>query len=390
MSKPLIPASLSRSVSIALLYAIEGFSRAILIAVLPVQALAILGDTLRVSVLIFAVSVVGIFFNFALPWLVFRIGRPLVFALGAAAAFAAQPLFYWGTFEALVAGFVLQAAATAAIEIALNLYVMEIVRRQDMGIFEPMRVFLVGTIWVAGPVLGPYLKTTIGPGLPFGIAAALVALLYVVYVFVRPPEKNAPAAGKKPPLPTAYIGRFLRQPRLRLAWLLALVRNCLWNVIFYYAPLYAVTYGLGEVMGGAIISMGTASLFLIPLWGWIAQRKGYRRMLMGAYLAAGAFNAAMIVFAGAPAFGAALLVLSGFAGSIIDAAGNAHFLRAVHAYERAQMAAVYTTHRPIAQFTPPGVSALVLMAFELPAVFFVLGLSLVVAAYYTRYLPKRF
>jgi MFS family permease len=378
-------------VALAALFAAESLGRALLIAVLPVQALGLLGDAQRVSVLFFLVSVFGLFFSFGVPWLVFRLGRPQVFALGSAAALLAQPLFYTETLSGLALGLSLQVVATACVEIPLNLYVLEFVRRQAMGRFEPVRVFFVGAVWAVGPVLGPYLKTAVAPGLPFAVAGAFALVLYAFFRLVGPKVSGgARARPKPPPNPVAYLGRFLAQPRLRLAWLLAFGRNCLWNVLFVYAPLYAVTSGLGEVAGGAIISAGTASLFLVPFWGWLARRHGFRRMLIGAFLAAGAFNIAMIAVAQIPALGAVLLVLSAYMGGVIDACGNAHYLRAVHAHERSEMTAVFTTHRHLAHLAPPGAFALVLAAFELPAVFVVLGVGLLATAHYARYLPKRF
>jgi hypothetical protein len=64
-------------------------------------------------------------------------------------------------------------------------------------------------------------------------------------------------------------------------------------------------------------------------------------------------------------------------------------MRAVHPYERAQMAAVYRTYLDFSELTPPMVYSVVLAFFGLGSVFATLGiLAAVCAAISWRYLPK--
>ena len=377
-------------VAFATLHASEAFCRALLLAILPVQALSLLGNAQQVSVLFFATSALGMVFNFAVPAAMHRLSRRWVYTLGGLASVAAAVLFYLEMLPALVLGLILQVMVTAATEIPLNLYVMDQVRRHEFPTFEPLRVFVVGMAWIVGPVLGPYLRTTLGHAIPFALVALSSVALLVLFWSLRLRE-NPVAVSARPPLnPVRYVPRFTAQPRLRLAWLLALGRNCFWNVFFVYAPIYAVTSGLGEVMSGAIVSMGTAFLLLIPLWGWFGRRYGFRRILIWASVGAGLFNIAAAIFAASPWLGAALLVATAFCGSLIDSSGNAHFLRAVRAHERPEMTAVFWTHRYLANLAPPGIFALVLKAFELPAVFIGIGGAMLVVGYFAHYLPRRF
>ena len=61
--------------AMAILFAFESFSRALLVTLIPLEAYRILGDAGTVSVLFFLVSLVGLAANFAVPSLVRRIGR---------------------------------------------------------------------------------------------------------------------------------------------------------------------------------------------------------------------------------------------------------------------------------------------------------------------------
>jgi hypothetical protein len=53
------------------------------------------------------------------------------------------------------------------------------------------------------------------------------------------------------------------------------------------------------------------------------------------------------------------------------------------------MTTVFITYRDASQFAPPGIFSALLKAFELPAVFLVLGASMFLLAATARYLPKR-
>ncbi len=88
--------------------------------------------------------------------------------------------------------------------------------------------------------------------------------------------------------------------------------------------------------------------------------------------------------------GVTLLLAGTACASLIDAAGNTLFFRAVHPHERTEMASVFTTYREAAQLGPPGVFAALLSVFALPAVFVASGASMVVLTYLTRYIPRRY
>ena len=88
--------------------------------------------------------------------------------------------------------------------------------------------------------------------------------------------------------PLRHIGRFFLQPRLRLAWGLILTRSSWWMMFIIYTPIYARESGLGELMGAAIVSIGSAWTLTLPFWGWFARRYSLRRLMyMGFTVAAG-------------------------------------------------------------------------------------------------------
>ena len=72
--------------------------------------------------------------------------------------------------------------------------------------------------------------------------------------------------------PLVNIGRFVGQPRLRLAWLIAFGRSCFWTTFFIYVPILMVVTGEGRLAGGLLVSAGNALLFTALMWGRVGQR----------------------------------------------------------------------------------------------------------------------
>ena len=94
------------------------------------------------------------------------------------------------------------------------------------GRFEPLRLFFAAGSWVLGPWLGVYLKDEVAPWSTFALAGGTALALFGFFWFLRLTENPAVAPAKgPPPNPLRYLPRFFGQPRLRLAWLLAVGRS---------------------------------------------------------------------------------------------------------------------------------------------------------------------
>ena len=371
-----------------ILFSLVGFCRALLITIIPLNAHAWLGDAQKVSVLFFGVSLGGLAASLSVPWLVHRIRRRNVFALGIALALLSCGLLATGGGMGIITGMLANALSIAALEIALNLYIMDHIPRRELATFEPMRVFFAASTWTIGPWLGVWLHVHIDPTTPFAAAAALALGTMLYFQWLRLTDHPAVAPAKKPPPnPLKYLPRYFHQPRLLLAWGLAVGRSAWWSMYFVYAPIYVVNEGLGEIWAGAIVSLGTSSFFLVPIWNRIGRRYGLRAMLIGGYLLTGGFTLTVSLLDGQ--FGVVALLLGAVAAGVIDAAGNVPFLRAVHPHERPEMTTVYNSFRGVSQTVPPGVFAVLLKAFELPAVYLVGGAAMAGLAWFCRYLPRR-
>lgn len=379
-----------RGVTFAALTTAETAGRALLTTVIPVEAYGLLGSAQQVSLLFFGFSIAGLATSLMIPWLLGFMARRWLFTLATLAGTAGCLVMLEPTVPTLVVGMMLRAFAAACLDVLFNLYVLDHIPRRDMGRFEPLRVLFQAVPWTIGPWFGVYLQQAIGVWAPYGFGAGLGLVGLAYFWALRLTESPAlQPARQQATNPLRYLPRFVAQPRLRLAWVLAFGRAGWWTMFFIYAPIYAVSSGLSEETGGLLVSLGAAALFLVPLWGAVARRYGVRLLLIGGYGVTALLTLAVSLVADLPWVGAIMLTTAAFVAGSIDGAGNVAFLRAVRPLERQTMTPVFTTYRDAAAVAPPGAFTLLLKVFELPAVFVVSGLGMLLLAGLARYIPRR-
>ena len=139
----------------------------------------------------------------------------------------------------------------AVMNITLSLYIMDHIRRTDLARSEPLRLSLSTFSWMTGPALGVWLYVNFGPWGPQLAAIAAAAVLLVLFWYLRLSDNvNALPPGNLEGFSAlGNVRRFLAQPRLRLAWLIAFGRSCFWTTFFIYGPLLLVEAGLGKTRG---------------------------------------------------------------------------------------------------------------------------------------------
>jgi predicted MFS family arabinose efflux permease len=276
-------------------------------------------------------------------------------------------------------------------EIVMSLYVLQYVDRRSLSTFEPRRVLLAGITYGIGPVLGVWLTDIAGVRLPLMLSAICALAVPLAIVRLKPATEPAiPALPLKGPH-RSDVRLFLRQPRLRLAWVLAAIRASWWSMFIVYTPILAISHGLGAATGGVIISIGSAFLVLAPLWSRVVGWTGMRRLLLSAYVICGLGTIATGLLAGAsPGAGAVMLLFAAFAMSAVDSMGNVPYLRAVRPHQRTDMTPIYNTYRDVAQVAPAGFFAILLIFFPLQAVFVASGILMFLASWFCLYLPRRF
>jgi MFS family permease len=295
------------------------------------------------------------------------------------------------TTAGLIAGLAMQVLATATLEVVINLYLLDHVPRRALNQFEPKRLLFAGTTFALGPWLGVTLDRDVAHNLTFVLIGVLALVLIAVFWRLRLTEAVVRAdPAKPPPNPLGYIARFAAQPRLVLAWGLAVGRNCWWLMYFVYVPIYVTAAGYSPQTGGALVSLGLVPMIFVRLWGRIGTRIGIRRLLIAGYGLTGLATVAAATAAAAdmPILCMGFIWMSSLFATVIDGGGNVPYLRAVHPHERNAMTSVYMTFRHCSSLLAPGAFAVALLVAPLPVVFLAGGLCALSMAALSRYLPK--
>lgn len=376
----------------AILYALESFARASIASLIPIQAYDLLHDEQQVSLLYTLVATLGLSATLFMPLLIERFARRWVYTMGVAALIAGSLFLLTNTLGGQILGMLLRVCGASALSITLNLYIMDHIRKTDFMTAESLRLAWSTLAWTGGPTLGVFLYARFGLLAAHGIVILFSVILLVLFWYFRLGDNPLIRPGKlHPQNPLKNIGRFIAQPRLRLAWLIAFGRSCFWSTFFIYGPLLMVATGQGKLAGGLLVSGGNALLFTALIWGWFGKRYGARRTMGFAFFAmAVTLTAAGYAGETAPLVAGGLLLACAFFCIALDALGSTVFMRAVRAYERPQMTAVYRTYLDLSELTPPLVYSVVLAFTGLGGVFVTLGIFCVICGWFTwYYLPKR-
>ncbi len=376
----------------AAIFAFESFVRAINATVVSLQAYDILGTAQKVSVLSTGVSVAVLLITLFLPHVLGRLKRRWAYTLGIAMLMAASLALGSHLAAGQATGMLLRNLGAGVLNITLSLYIMDHIRRADLARSEPLRLSLSTFSWMTGPALGVWLYVTFGPWGPQIVAIAAGAALLALFWHLRLSDNvnAAPAADPDDFSAIRNVRRFLEQPRLRLAWLIAFGRSCFWATFFIYGPLLLVEAGLGKTLGGLMISASQAVLLTAWLSGRFAQRHGVRVVITASLMICAVTSlAAGISGTAAPYAAMGFLLLGSVSASALDGVGGIPFLRAVRHHERQRMAAVYRTYIDCSELIPGFVFAIALLWFPIGMVFVLLAVVLAVIGVVSwRHLPK--
>jgi len=378
----------------AVLSGIESVARGILISVFPVAMYRIFADAQQVSQVYFAIGLLSLLVTLVIPWISRRIPRRWMYTL-AIATYIASALICALTDSWLFAvGLGMFTFANVVVFVCLNAYIMDYVERVKLGECQALQLFYSGAAWTVGPFLGIWLMTLWKPA-PFVLSAFASILLLIVFWIYRLGDGKAIQRGSRVQAnPFAYLFRFLHQPRLIAGWTFAVMKSCGWWIYILYLPIYAVENGHSEQLGGALLSLSNAFLFLTPLI--IKSMRGRVRLA----IAIGFFGSGCLFFLASvnPAgstLSILLLVLASMFLILLDVCAGLPFLMAVRPSQRTEMSAVYSTYRDVSSVITPGTASLVLLFAPLKAVFGVtaasfLGCVLIAGKLHPRLGVKRF
>nr|WP_256473191.1 MFS transporter [Phyllobacterium sp. 21LDTY02-6] len=374
------------------MFGIESMARAIITSVVPIQTYDLMQSERGVSILYTCMSLLGLISTLSIPMLIVRIPRRWVYTSGAAALILGCCAFALDTLPGQALGLFLRTFGAGTLSITLSLYIMDHIKKGELVRAESVRMATATLAWTGGPFVGVFLYTKVGMIAPFLASICFSLLLLGLFWYFRLSDNPALQKGpSRPANPIANIRRFVVQPRLRLAWLIAFARSCYWSTFFVYGPILMVATGQGSLAGGLLVSLGNLFLLASILWGKIGMIQGLTRTISGVFvLIAAALIGAGIAGAGFPMVAALMLLVGAFFCVALDTLASTTFIRAVHPHERAQMTAVYRTYLDFSEIVPAFVYSIILSFFNIGAIFIALaGLMVFTAVFVWRYLPRR-
>ena len=373
------------------IFALESLVRSLNSTVVSLQAYDLLGSSQKVSELTTLVAMTVLLTTLMLPYVLGRLRRRWAYTLGVVGLMTASLFFASFTVPGQIGGMFFRNCGAGILNITLSLYIMDHIKKSDLAHSEPLRLSLSTFSWMIGPASGVWLYTQFGPWAPqLASIAVAMALLMLFWVLRLSDSMIMPSGNLQRFNPLANVTRFVRQPRLRLAWMVAFGRSCFWATFFIYGPLLMVESGVGKQVGGLMISASQVLLLFAYVFGRLARKFGVRAIISLCFLMmALASIAAGIAGKEQPYIAMFFLLFGAFAASGLDGVGGIPFLRAVRTHERQRMAAVYRTYIDFSDLIPAMVFAVALSYFEIGIVFIILGASLVLmGALAFRYLPK--
>ena len=377
----------------AILSGIESIARGILISVFPVAMYRIFADAQQVSQVYFAIGLLSLLVTLVVPWISRRIPRRWMYSIAVGTYMSAALLCALADSWLFALGLGMFTFANVVVFVCLNAYIMDYVDRVQLGECQALQLFYSGAAWTIGPFLGIWLMTLWKPA-PFILSAIASALLLVVFWIYRLGDGKAIQRSVMPRAnPFSYLFRFLHQPRLIAGWTFAVMKSCGWWVYILYLPIFAVENGHSEQLGGALLSLSNAFLFLTPLI--IKSVRGRVRLaIITGFCGSGCLFFLASVNPVDSAFSIVLLVLASIFLILLDVFAGLPFLMAVRPSQRTEMSAVYSTYRDVSSVLTPGSASLVLMFAPLKAVFAVtaaglLGCALIAGKLHPRLGAKR-
>ena len=373
------------------IFALESLVRSLNSTVVSLQAYDLLGSSQKVSELTTLVAMIVLLTTLMLPYVLGRLRRRWAYTLGVVGLIAASLFFASFTVSGQIAGMFFRNCGAGILNITLSLYIMDHIKKSDLAHAEPLRLSLSTFSWMIGPAGGVWLYTQFGAWAPQLASIAVALALLVLFWVLRLSDRVIMPSGTLQSFnPLANVMRFVRQPRLRLAWMVAFGRSCFWATFFIYGPLLMVESGVGKQIGGLMISASQVLLLFAYVFGRLALTFGVRAIISLCFLMMALSSiAAGIAGKEQPYIAMFFLLFGAFAASGLDGVGGIPFLRAVRTHERQRMAAVYRTYIDFSDLVPAMIFAVALSYFDIGIVFVILGTSLVImGALSFRYLPK--
>ncbi len=354
----------------------EAIVRGILISVFPLVMYRALGDASSVSFVYFLVGIVSLVAGLMIPFVIRYVPRRWAYTAGCVLFVISAVLAIEGSPGSIVLALALNTVATVTTFVCFNAYVLDYISKIELGRCETSRMFYSALGWTGGPMIGVLLMERWAPA-PFVVSAVASVAMLILFWSMRLGNGKLITKARGPASnPLAYLPRFFSQPRLLAGYLFAMIRSCGWWIYVVYLPIFAIQNGLGEQLGGILLSSTNAMLFGAPLILRWVQGRSLRVAVRTGFAACGVCFVIAAAISGWPVASVVALVLGSVWLIVLDICAGLPFLMAVKPSERTEMSAIYSSYRDVSGILTPGVASLVLLITPVAGVFAAGGLAL--------------
>jgi ACDE family multidrug resistance protein len=376
--------------SLARLNALDGFSRALLVGIVPLLALQALGSKEAVTNAYLLGSIMTLMITLNFASLERLLKRRWVLTLGGCFLIIATAVLYFGNGFEFALGIGLRSAAASLFSVCLSLYIMDYIGKKDFTRIESRKMVFNGVAWLIGPSLGIWLWNNSAPWSPFLMAAVSAVIMLIYFWRLRLGPNIIVTRAKNPSVnPLKLIPRYFQQPALRIAYLITLSRAVFWVSLFVYGPIYTVEAGFPPWVAGGLLSFTSGLLFFSPLVKRLSDRFGAKPIIICGQIITGCALAGLYFIGEPQALGIVFWIIAAVGGVMLDVLGNIPFMRMVKPRERTEMTMIFSTWREGSELVAPLTAALILLVAPFEVYYLILGILLMVAAYASSHLPNR-
>ncbi len=378
------------SISLARMSAIEGFSRSVLVSILPIVALQALGSKENVALVYLLAGLLTLSITLHVDRLERIFQRRWVVTLGGGFLVLAAGLLYSRSTVLLPFGIGLRSAAASIYTVCMSLYIMDYIGKKELTQNESRRMQYAGAAWLLGPFLGSWLVSHGHAETPFLLSALAAGLMLAYFWRLRLGDNQMfRKAQSQARNPWHAIKRYSSQKRLRIAYGITVSRSSYWVSLYVYGPIYLIEADLPVWSAGALLSGVSALLFLSPIIRRVSDRFGTRQVIYTGLTITGLSLVALGLVGEPHPVGVVFWVTGAFGGVLLDVLGNIPFMRSVKPRERVAMTSVFSTWREASELLTPLLVSAVLVFFPFHVFFFVLAFMHFFSAVSTSYLPRR-
>ena len=248
--------------------------------------------------------------------------------------------------------------------IVMGLLVRDLATAANIAIKEGRRYLFINLGWLIGPLLAGYVARFISIEAVFLVISGLfsVALAYLW----RLHHDGHPAMMTEGEVEHGHeaIGalvEFLRRPRLRTVFVLAVGLELWWVISSIYVPLAVIDLGYGPDIVGWVVTGGIVPLVLLEVWvGRQAQERGTRPFLVAGFLILGLGAASFPLVGFSPGLLLFMFAAVNVGAAFIEPLTEAYFFEVATLEEATRFFGIYNASEPMAGLLGPLAGAVVL------------------------------